>query len=518
MRGTRTVIGAAALLFGGAACADLEVTNPNDPDRERALAEPGDIEQLISGAFNSWWTGQSTFGGMRLAISTTGFEHSAWPANQGMVAFSALPREAPRNSTAWEFYANLTSTWDQSYEAVASASQGLEAMAELEEGALSQDREMRAQAFARFVQGLGHGTVALLYDQGQVFDETMDLEDLDPPVPYDELMDAALGYLDDAIAIAEANEFTLPDGWMSRSLSNEELVEWAYAYKAHFRTAVARDPEERAAVDWNQVLSDIENSGGTGKELALTPGGTFDFGALGNMNALLWSQFPNQYLGMADQSGNYQDWISEAPGDRMPFTIVTPDERWPQGETLDEQLENPGLYFNAMTSGERSASHQQAGRGTWRWSNYRLTRYFDWLGGESIMHAEVSEDHLRLLEAEAHYRLGSEGQAVELIDETRIENGGLDSAADNDDCVPRLPDGSCGDVFEALKWEWRAETTHNGFGNYYFSARGWGDLPEGTFLHFPVPAEDAELLGEPVNQYGGVGGEDAAPVSPNYGF
>jgi|GEM_PF-5658926 len=29
--------------MAGAACADLEVTNLNDPDRERALATPGDV-------------------------------------------------------------------------------------------------------------------------------------------------------------------------------------------------------------------------------------------------------------------------------------------------------------------------------------------------------------------------------------------------------------------------------------------------------------------------------------------
>ena len=33
---------------------DLEVTNKNDPDRERVLSEAQDVETLISGAFLLW--------------------------------------------------------------------------------------------------------------------------------------------------------------------------------------------------------------------------------------------------------------------------------------------------------------------------------------------------------------------------------------------------------------------------------------------------------------------------------
>ncbi len=40
---------------GAAACGDLEVVNLNDPDRVRAISQPGDVEALISGSFSSWW-------------------------------------------------------------------------------------------------------------------------------------------------------------------------------------------------------------------------------------------------------------------------------------------------------------------------------------------------------------------------------------------------------------------------------------------------------------------------------
>ena len=518
---------AVALLFGGVACADLDIENPNAPDAERALAEPGDLESLISGSFNSWWAGQSFFSGHRMSLSTTAFEHSAWPANEGMVAFSALPRAAPNNSTAWDFYSNLAHPWEQSYEAVATARQGFVSLDDVE---LDPTREARARAFAKFMMGLGHGTVALLYDQGQIFDETVPADDIGDPVPYTEVMDAALGYLAEAAQIANQTDFELPSSWMSTELTSQELAEWAHAFRAHFRVAVARTPEERQNVDWQAVLADIEASGRTSKRLDLVSGGTFAFGALTNMNAPLWSQNNYHYTGMADQSGGYQDWISQSPGDRLPFVVVTPDERFPQGETLAEQRQghedndcpNIGLYWSVIGCGglaneSLGAHHQQAARGTWRWSNYRLYRYDGWLTTGTRTHAEISATQLRLLEAEAHYNMNNIQAAVDIIDETRMTNGGLGTAAENADCVPRLPDGTCGDVFETLKWEWRAETTHKGFGNYFFSARGWGDLPEGTFLHHPIPARDAQLLGVPVQSYGGVGGPEATPVS-NYGF
>jgi hypothetical protein len=530
---TITVL-AAALLVGASACADLDVTNPNAPDRERALEDAGDLESLISGSFNAWWSGQSAFGGLRMALSTTAFEHSAWPANEGMVAFSALPRVAPSNTTFWDFYVNLSHPWDQSYQAVSMAREGVLGLEDLR-AEMGPVRAARAEAFARFVLGLGHGTVALLYNRGHVFDETVPFDAMDPTdigevVEYGALMEAALGYLAEAARIARENSFELPASWMSREMTNEELAEWAHAFRAHFRAAVARTPDERAAVDWAAVLADVAESGGTSKRIQIVSGGDFDFGALTNMNAPLWSQNNYHYTGMADQSGAYQDWIATPVGDRTPFVVVTPDQRFPQGATLDEQREgwedadcpNEGLYWSVIgCSGlgneTLGAHHQQAARGTWRWSNYRLHRYNDWLTTGTRSHAEISEVQLRLLEAEAHFRMGNEAAAVAIIDETRMENGGLGTAAANEDCVPRLPDGSCGNVLETLKWEWRTELPHKGFGSYYFSARGWGDLPEGTFLHLPMPALDAELFGEPVEETGGVGGLDAAPVG-TYGF
>ncbi|HSJ24139.1 MAG TPA: hypothetical protein VK929_05670, partial [Longimicrobiales bacterium] len=85
-------------------------------------------------------------------------------------------------------------------------------------------------------------------------------------------------------------------------------------------------------------------------------------------------------------------------------------------------------------------------------------------------------------------------------------------------CVPKLPNGSCGDLFEMLKWEIRMETAYQGYFSspWYFHGRGWGDLAQGTPLQLPVPGREAELLMIPTYTFGGIGGESAAP-SGTYG-
>jgi len=112
-------------------------------------------------------------------------------------------------------------------------------------------------------------------------------------------------------------------------------------------------------------------------------------------------------------------------------------------------------------------------------------------------------------------RSGTKRRAI--IDETRTTNGGLGTSLVNADGVPRLPNGTCGDLFEALKWEQRLEIFQMGFGKAYFESRGWGDLPEGTFLHLPIPAGQLFLLRLPDYSFGGIGGSGSAPAN-TYGF
>src|SRR5262249_59366326 len=126
----------------------------------------------------------------------------------------------------------------------------------------------------------------------------------------------------------------------------------------------------------------------------------------------------------------------------------------------------------------------------------------------------MTRGEMRLLTAEGYLRAGNIAAALVRIDSSRVTNGGLPSlvtAGIGDtltalpggvSCVPRVPDAAaaagaykasrCGRLWDALKWEYRLETMYTGYGMWYYAGRGWGDLPQGTALYWPVPYQEMD--------------------------
>src|SRR5690606_16784975 len=118
------------------------------------------------------------------------------------------------------------------------------------------------------------------------------------------------------------------------------------------------------------------------------------------------------------------------------------------------------------------------------------------------------------LRAEAYIRTGSPGQALPIINATRVDNGGLPPATvdgvSGARCVPRKLSGECGDLMDALIYEKSLETLWLSAGLDYFDARGFGTLYPGTFLHLPIPAAELGALDIPVYTFGGDAGGGAS--------
>jgi hypothetical protein len=523
-----------AILAGvlATACVDLEVINPNAPDQSRALVTATDIEALIGGSFASFWNCQSFSSGPGPILMTTSNQHSGTAANFGMVDFSSWPRVPVQNRAADFYYNYFQLCWIHLHRGISSVTDGFNALGNV---TLSAEDLARARAFGYFTLGLNHGHAALMYDQSYIYDDTIDPEDV-VLSPYTEVMAAAQGYLDKAIQEATGKTFTVPSTWITGDLTAAELVRLAYSYKARFRAAVARTPAERAAVNWAQVLSDAEKGITQTFSLDVSSGAPFTSGSMVNLPRFgAWGQLTYQYLGMADTSGQYQKWLAKDPWDRHPnlsadqtsdpFLIITADTRFPRGTTLAEQTlaANQGtLYQIHRGSGGYSVGWVRPDRGTFRWSYYRYHANDQWLTvGTRDKHAEFKVQDLDLLKAEALFRTGQQGAAATLINKTRTAAGlnATDAAGTNTSCVPKLPNGQCGNLLEMLKWEFRMETQYHGLNMapWYFHGRGWGDLVEGTFLHLPVPGRELELLGAPFYTFGGAGGEASAPKG-TYGF
>jgi hypothetical protein len=534
----RLVAGAVAALLA-TACVDLEVVNPNEADTDRALRTPSDIEALVASGWGTWWSSQHLATSAGSILMTASYQHSSVAANWGMVEFSGFPKAPVHYLGHQVFYDHIGNTWTRIYRAVAAAVQGMQAAEDLEFSAA--DRA-RLRAYGYYVLGLAHGSNSILYDQGYIYDPTMDgIEDA-AIRPYQEVNEAALGYLGQAIAEIEAARaagitFTIPQTWMSRTVTRDELEDLAYSMRARYRAAVARTPAERAAVNWAAVQADVDRgvTADWSVQVASTLGFSPAFDAIiaNTFRYGPWGQLSYMVLGMADQSGSYQRWLDIPVGDRHPmlvnqtddpFLIITPDTRFAQGATIAAQTASPGRIFEIPTAaGGYGSQWNSPARGTFRWSFYRTREHNMWLGASAsrTTHVEIPLAEMRGLLAEALYRQGNLDGAAALVNVSRTGAGlnATDATGTNTSCVPRLPSGECGNLWEMLKWEVRLETMYRGMFHspWYFHSRGWGDLAEGTFLQFPVPGSEAFLLGITEYTFGGPGNDGSAPLG-TYGY
>jgi hypothetical protein len=379
-----------------------------------------------------------------------------------------------------------------------------------------------AEAFAHFVLGYALGTIALTFDRGVVVDATTDVSALELQ-PYSMVMDTAMYHFRRALDIADGSAFVLPRDWINgNALSSDDLRRLTHSYMARYLAEVARYPAERQAVDWTAVMHHADAGITDDFLIHMTdaPAGAPDgdvgddawrddtkiYGHLPN-----WSRVAQPHWGQADVSGAYQVWMANMEELYFyPILIATPDERFPRGETAEAQRERPGLYLEYAGSQPFYIPER-------RLPLYRDTRYDHYV--ESGYQGPVlafARAELDLLKAEGLLRTGQPAAAADLINITRVGNGGLPPVTasavpdDPDSCVPRLPDGSCGTIMDALKYEKRIENTHTHLGSWFFDSRGWGDLIAGTPVMFPVPATELELMGFTQYTFGGPGGNCAA--------
>jgi hypothetical protein len=515
----------ALLLIGMVGCTNLDVTNPNAPDAARALSTPGDVESLIAGAMSRWMN-VSSYNSFTMFFSNASGEHVQPWANSGSEVFARIPRIPTANIAGGSQVSNIIYAWYEAYGAIAAVRDGLKQIADgsVDLDQLSPNGNVRAQAYGKFMQGLAHATIATMYDSGFVYDETSDPTAVKLQ-GYQDVMNAALGYFDQAATLAGSASFTLPASWMSQPVTSATLVQLAHSMAARYRAAVARTKAERQAVNWTQVVADA-NAGVTADWMVTQDCNTRYFcqttdEGMGYRIAIGWQEQNNWYMGMADTSGAYQAWIATPLLDKQPFIFHTPDTRWPSGADEATQRANPGEYY--VLAANDQGVWARPDRGTWRWSYYEQD-YEPWFTEWNVDWAAtvpwIRVEELNALKAEAAYYAGQFQTVADFVNATRTTHGLLatDAAGTNTNCVPRLPDGTCGNLWEMFKWEKRLETQFSGplTIGWYLDGRGWGDLIKGTLLQLPVPYKEMQLLQETPYNFGGVNDPvNGAPVQPN---
>lgn len=544
---TRIVALLGGLAVGLGGCLDLDVTNTQQPDRSRALAEPSDVESLIAGSFNIFYRAMGDRWEIMPVWLNCGVDATSTHPWWATVVTCAEPRESFNNDSTVPNFTGPRSPrilWADLNEMVSNVHDGLRA---IDEDDLTftdengRDQTVRAVAFAKFLQGIGWGYLATLFDQAVIIPETEALASsgirdqvVESLTPRDEALQAALGSLDAAIQLAGTSSFTFPEYPASRlwfgtptAMSNAKFAELANTMAARFLVVSARTPAERQSVDWQRVLQYTSKGLTTDFEVQLASGYRNSSLMWGVQTATPGFSSPHRLnyrvIGPADVSGRYQAWIKAPLGERNRFEIVTPDRR----------ITGPTPTSNGAYT--RYRSHDRGynpADGLYRFSAYQWSRNgvrFGLTDGQYNTNTfpMATADENRLLRAEALLRTGDRAGAATLINVTRTRPQRIGSTTypglppvtaagvpQSADCVPRTDAGECGDLLTALRYERMLELLYLDFVRGYADARGFGILPDGTWLQQPVPGNELEVLGLPGYTFGGVGSTFGAVYSP----
>jgi hypothetical protein len=543
-----------ALLVGATACQDMDVTNPNNPNRESVLKSPSDVQALVSGTFRTFFNrteGTNVF----IPMSTMADEFSTAFFDFGGLELSQEPRatfnaRSPNSGHAgvWQDYYRIIAGVNTAFRAIQQGN--LKVM----EGGV--DVTTRLRAFGKFMQGLSHGQIALAFDRGYISSETLDFETLTFEEvrgllrPYGEVRDTAIAELKEALRLAETNTFTFPPTtaeWIpGMTITNQQFARLIHSYIARYMAYTPRTPQERAQVNWAEVITHID-AGITTDFAPVATTGIMESLYKQRASRLRSAGTPSDFMrvdymvvGPADRSQGFRTWLNTPAANRQPFKMDVTDRRidgiavrsrpsnaWvgtPPATCSD--IPSPSSQSRPPVScGLYSGFHDEVaffnpGRGTYLRSYYF---YHRWGKGTSFDTGPItimSVAEMDLLKAEALIRLNRAPEALTLINKTRVANGGLlpvtisGAPGTAPDCVPRkYLTGACGNLWDALKYEKRIETLGLTGGLPYYDGRGWGTLLDATMIHFPMPVVDVELvLGvDQVYTFGG-GGPGSAPV------
>jgi starch-binding outer membrane protein, SusD/RagB family len=523
-------------------CSSLDVVNPNDPDRDRALATARDLESLIAGTFNVFFTGIHNTSHVVNLFPIYGSEMTGVPVSGGGWSESQEPRTSYDNSPGISADSGPWGPrllWSSLSQVASNSNDGMRGIRErgirLSEGEI--DVTPRARAFALLMRGWAWGYLAMMYDRAVLVPEWEPVPDdaIEQAIrsirPWEVVRDSALASLEEAISISGRHTFVVPAvsesrRWFGspRPLREADLARLASTIAARVLVLSARTPEQRSGLDWNRVLAYTEAGLTTDFEVLLEPGfrtsllyARAQTNSAGCANCF---RLDNRLIGAADVSGSFQEWLAKPVSSRTRFDIVTPDRRI----TGPTPRSNGAYTFYRADDNGFPPGRGLYFRSAYQWGRHQHRGYSSTTG--TVLVATVDENNL--LRAEALLRLGDRTGAAALVNVTRtrsrtlpdgsihpglppVTSAGVTPAAD---CVPRTDRGACGDLLAALRYERMIELVGIDAIRGYADSRGFGLLPDGSWLQLPIPGNELELLGFPIYTFGGFGSQWGAVYAP----
>jgi hypothetical protein len=266
------VLGGAALVLSAACTQDLSVPNNNNPDVQRALANPGDVKALAISSIENWFTTAGYYDPWAM-LNVTADLQTANFGNFGMRFNNVEPRIPYANDAANGDVEAARDPWNYEYQALGAANDVLRAVKggivfPDESGAASQDVTDQYKALALWAQAGALMQIALIFDKGFIVDEDFDASTQTPSLaPYTDVAAAAQSKLDALIALTAGKDWTYQDSdfpLYGQTLTATSLNRIANTMAAQLLAYTPRDKAAAAKVDWAKVLQYANNGIGTG--------------------------------------------------------------------------------------------------------------------------------------------------------------------------------------------------------------------------------------------------------------
>ena len=508
-------LGAALAVTG---CKSLDITNPNQPDADRALADPAAIEAVAGGSVRIWF---NTYEGLTAVgpLVTQAQTYTASWNNFNMNFYASIDADGTRNSRGWQnspsaaARASVEQFWDGYYSSLSLATNVLKAIRINGLVINNPTDTKRTEAVALMMQGAALSGIALNYDKGYIIDETTDLGAL----AYSnrkEIRDAAILKFAAAVTIANANVFSIPATWSgpgTTAYTNVQIAKIANTMAANLLASWPRNAAENALVPWAQVVTLASNgiSSGTRFDYVFTGDGDAWYPEiLAWFNAIDTGRLHTRVANMMDPATQRTPW--PVGGNPRPNST---DRRLGDGSFgTAATAASFGTYVRTANAGTDFAWSASAifnmARGSYHQSNIAHIRY-DLSGTQDPDGAYGGQGPAPAFSAGQNDLLWAEGLietntnlalAATLINNTRVTRGGLSAAV--------AGEGAAG-LRTKLRYEQEVELLGLGAASYYHRRRVAGGLLTGTPREMPVPAKELGVFGQALYTWGG-----ATPNSP----
>ena len=479
--------GVMLVLASGACQTDLDVTNPNNPDVERALATAEDVQNIAISSVNSWYLA-STYYEPYMMLGVTADVLTGNFGNFGMRFNNLEPRIPYENNSAGGDREVTNRPWEDNYSTIGAANDVIRVIRNETLGdATPDDRYLHLALFTR-VASLTN--LALIFDRAFVVNEDFNPETDPKPelVTFQQAADSASKWWDELITETTGDNFSYASSvfpMVPNTLNTARLSRIANTMHALLLAYTPRRAADVAGVNWAKVKTLAEKGIGTG-----TAGAPFNVNVQGDFTN--WWSYINYY-------GNEQSWvrvdvrlINRMDGTTPPKfngTIA------PKGSSPDARYDTDFTHAGNVIGDPGRGIYMQS---PWYHSRYEHhARLQTTAARTAVPYLLAAESDLVL--AEAHIRSGgSLADAATLINITRVGRGGLPAATAAEGATKLL---------EYIDYEREIELL-NSSGMAFFRRRHVDGLQAGTVRHLPIPAKELETLQLPIYTFGGVGRPD----------